>query len=1098
MASIRILTARAHRLLQPVVEELWRRKQAGDECILLVPEQLTLTAEQEIMRRLQLSGLFAIDVMSPSRLNEHVLSLTGHDEREPLSDAGQRMAISQALERLEDKLPYYGSLTQRRGFVEKLSALITDMKRGGMTPEALDAYADTQPEGGVREKLKDLYSIYAQYQEVTRGRFSDNEDMLAYVAAQLGKSGFLNGKHLYVYGFDSLPEQLMKLLCAAAPLCQSVTVALICDSAAAPDGDLYEPIRQGIARFQALLPQEGMSASIHPVPTADLPFLGPVRHLDETLFARQPRSYEGVPNGVFLSSGLTPYEEATLMSRQVLFLAKQGADLEKMAVLYPEGYEFAVNAALSDSGLPFYTDEQLPALSHGLVRFLLCALRAMAEGWRNRDVLGMLKSGYAPLSFGECCQLENYAYAYGVDRARWTRPFTRGQESPACEALRLRLMEPLQKARSALVAARSAAESLTAVFQLLLDVNAYETLKQQEKKLLDCDFAVRAGQNSQVWQMLVSVLDQLARLGGKARIPLKYIATRLECGFSAVSIASLPPASGMLHAGLLGHMLTEEADAVFLLGMNDGVLSRSTDSLLTPEERANAQQETGTFLGLTDESRIRLAKLDLKRAMTLPGKHLFISYAKTDQAGAALRPLSLLETLQKQLLPGIADGRRLAETLPYSSTQALNRLSLLLRAYADGSGDAADWQKPLEQLLSSAAAPEAAQLLNALAFSEAPAPLRPDSAQALYGVETQSVSRLEQFAACPFKHFVTYGLRPHLLKEWKIDPIETGTFYHAGLNRFAQLAGKEPNYPAVSQSRVEELANQAVAPFLEELLSGPMGDGDRNAARFRQAQETFQRAAQVITQQLAAGKFSLYQTEASFGYEGGLPPIVLVLSDGREVALRGRIDRVDRYDTPNAVYLRVIDYKSAQQSLDAARTWWGLQLQLLLYLDVCASAIPGGKPAGAFYFYVGNPLLESETDAADIVQAKLREVFYLRGITLSDVEIISAMDETGCVLPAVLSKGGEVRKNAKALDEKQLSALLRHARQVASELAEQLLSGDVAICPSCDQNRSACDLCDYQAICRFDPERDAMRELPEMSMEQLRNSLESADGQKTV
>lgn len=1090
MASIRILTARAHRLFQPMVDELGQHLRKGDACILLVPEQLTLTAEQEIMRRLNVRGLFAVDIMSPSRLNDHVLSLAGRSEGEPLSDAGRRMAISQALERLEEQLPYYGSITLRRGFVEKLAALITDLKRGGLTPEALADYADTQPTGGPQEKLKDLHRIYQQYQQLMEGRFSDSEDMLVYVASQLEKSEFLKGKHLYVYGFDSLPEQLMQLLVSAAPLCLSLTIGLVCDSAAASDGEIYDPVRQGIARFQNRLMQKGLQASLCPLPASPLPHTAPVRHLDETLFSRKQAGFDRPLEGVYLSSGLTPYEEATLMTREVLALMKEGVSIEQIAVMYPEGYEFAVTAAMTDSGIPYYTDQPLPASNHGLVRFLLCALHAMGEGWRNRDVLGMLKSGYAPLSFQECCELENYAQAYGIDRTRWVKPFTRGDEAlcQRCEALRLRLMEPLQKARAGLVAARSAEASVKAVFELLMDVKAYDTLRSEEEKLLEYDFAVRAGQSSQVWQAVTDVLDQLVRLGGKARIPLKYIATRLECGFSAVSISALPPASGMLHAGLLGHMLTEEADAVFLLGLNDGVLSRTTDSLLTPEERANAQSGTGVFLGLTDESRTRLAKLDLKRAMTLPKKYLFLSYAKTGADGSALRPLSLLDTLQTRLLPGLSVYP--SDQLPMSSAQSLNRLSLMLRAYADGGAPLTEeWQRRLDEMLSSSASYEAAGMLEALTADGAPQPIRPDSARALYGDETQSVSRLEQFAACPFKHFITYGLRPHLLKEWKVDPLTTGSFYHDGLNRFAQLARRDPAFPNLSPQQVEALTDKAIAPVAEEILSGPMGDGDRNLARYELAKASLYRATQVITRQLAAGKFTLYRTEASFGYEGGLPPIVLVLSDGRQVALRGRIDRIDRYDSPDGVYLRVIDYKSSQQSLEAARTWWGLQLQLLLYLDVCSSAIPGGRPAGAFYFYVADPLLESETDAAQVVEAKLREVFYLRGISLSDVEIIQAMDGNGQVLSPVHAKNGELRKNAKALDEEQLTALLHHAREAASQLAERLFDGQVDIAPCQDSGRTACDLCDYSAVCRFDAEEGAYRQLPEMDMDQLRQKL---------
>ncbi|MCI6376798.1 MAG: PD-(D/E)XK nuclease family protein [Clostridiales bacterium] len=1095
--AVRILTARAHRLFGPVAEELGMRLQNAESSLLLVPEQLTLTAERELMKRLNVEGLFLIDVMSPSRLCEHVLEAAGRDGREPLNDAGRRMAVSQALERLEDKLPYYGSVAQRRGFVEKLSALITDMQRGGLTPEMLADYAAALDMGVTRDKLKDLAQIYAQYRAVLAGRFSDSEDQLAYVAGRLEHSGFLRGKHLYVYGFDTLPEQLMRLLCAAAPLCESLTIGLICDGEAAADGELYTPIRQGVARFGDMLAQAGQTVEICALPPEALAHAPAIAYLDGALFASGAEPFLGKAEGVYLSSGLSPFEEAALMTREVQWLAQNGVELEKIAVLYPEGggYEFAVTAALEDSGIPFYTDRQMPAVSHGLARFLLSALRAMAGGWRNRDLLGALKSGYAPLTFEECCELENYAVSYGIDRQRWTKPFQKGEaeQLKRCEALRRRLMEPLMRAREALVAARDTQASLTAVFTLLQDVNAYETLKQEEERLLADGFDTRASQNSQIWQATLTLMDQLVRLGGGARIPLKHIATRLECGFAAVTLASLPPAGGMLHAGALGHLLAEEADAVFLLGLNDGVLDRATESLLTQEEREQAQRDTGAYLGLTDVSRVLLARLDLKRAMTLPKRYLFLSCAKTAADGAALRPLSLLGTLQSRLLPGMEHALAPEDELPMSPAQALNGLGLRLRLQADGAGELSmPWQKRMNALLRAPeAAPDAMRLLRALTYDGQSQALTKREASDLFGGETLSVSRLEQFAECPFQHFVTYGLRPQKVREWKVDPIETGTFYHAGLNHFAKLALREPNYPNVSPEAVERMAEQAVEPLLEEVLNGPLGDGERGRARFEQARNAIRRAARVITGQLAAGRFSLYRTEASFGYEGGMPPIVLALGDGREVALRGRIDRIDRYDAPDAVYLRVIDYKSAQQSLEAARTWWGLQLQLLLYLDVCTSAIPGSRPAGAFYFYVADPLVESDTDIASVVESKLREVFQLRGITLSDVEIYTAMDEGEGVLPSIYLKSGELKKTARALDAGQFTALIAHAREVAAGLADRLYGGETAVSPTRDTSRAACDFCEYHAICHFDAASpDApFRELPQMSMEELRQAL---------
>lgn len=83
------------------------------------------------------------------------------------------------------------------------------------------------------------------------------------------------------------------------------------------------------------------------------------------------------------------------------------------------------------------------------------------------------------------------------------------------------------------------------------DVHAYDALKREEERLLESGFMTRASQNSQVWQAVLRLIDQLVKLSGGARIPLKHIASRLECGLSAISLKSLPPAAGMVHAGAL-------------------------------------------------------------------------------------------------------------------------------------------------------------------------------------------------------------------------------------------------------------------------------------------------------------------------------------------------------------------------------------------------------------------------------------------------------------------------------------------------------------------------------------------------------------------
>ncbi|MBE0601667.1 MAG: PD-(D/E)XK nuclease family protein, partial [Firmicutes bacterium] len=770
-----------------------------------------------------------------------------------------------------------------------------------------------------KEKLNDLAVLYQTYRQTLADRLGDSDDLNLFVTRHLQESGVMADRHVFTYGFDAMSEQLIVLLCAIGQCAGSLTVGLICDTSNAADEALYQPIRQSIARFRAALEPYGLTLREKNLPPEPLRHAPAIDFLDEVLFAYPQRMLIGEQNDVFLSPFQSPFEEATFAARKILRLYEQGMSLERIAVFYPDqnGYPFAVAAALADSGLPFYTDEKLPALSHALVQYLLAALRCMADGYRSEDVYALLKTGYANIGFDEACLLENYAREYGVDRARWLQPFSLGDDELrlCAETLRKIVIPPLLEAREMLVSAKDTQHSLLAILHLLKSASAYEKLKLEEEELLKENLLVREGQNSQIWQAILELLDQLHILSNGSRIPLKYIVDRFESGVSAITLAALPPAANMLHAGILGHSLSGDADVVFMLGLNDGIVSKGSQSLLTPEERARAQERTQTYLGMTEESKLAFARLDIKRAMTLPRKELYLSFAKTDPAGNALQPLDLINDLEGRLFEYIPNAAQAVDALPVSAGQAMAGLSERLRTQTDGDADRlpALWKQRLGTLLSSpSTAALAMRLMRAAAFSVETLPLNRETADKLFGDRALSVSRLEDFAACPFRHYVTYGLLPEERREWEITPIERGNFFHETLQCFAQIASQTPGYPNCTADEVSVMAEQAAEKLMQELQNGPMGDGPRNLASLEQAKRVVGRACKAVTDHLASGTFRLETAESTFGYpaEDSFPPVVLRLPDGTQITLHGRIDRIDRCDRPDAVYRRVVDYKS--------------------------------------------------------------------------------------------------------------------------------------------------------------------------------------------
>lgn len=152
-----------------------------------------------------------------------------------------------------------------------------------------------------------------------------------------------------------------------------------------------------------------------------------------------------------------------------------------------------------------------------------------------------------------------------------------------------------------------------------------------------------------------------------------------------------------------------------------------------------------------------------------------------------------------------------------------------------------------------------------------------------------------------------------------------------------------------------------------------------------------------------------------------------------------RSTRIDRYEGDQGVYLRVVDYKSSAQRLEPSRMWYGLQLQLLLYLKA-ATAAGAGEPAGAFYFTVSDPMCDSVQDLKAAAEAAIAKELRLKGVVLADAEVISAMDaeEPGFSVEKVFNADGTVSRNATAVDREEMGALLRHAQKLAAELAGQI------------------------------------------------------------
>src|SRR5690606_30481409 len=130
------------------------------------------------------------------------------------------------------------------------------------------------------------------------------------------------------------------------------------------------------------------------------------------------------------------------------------------------------------------------------------------------------------------------------------------------------------------------------------------------------------------------------------------------------------------------------------------------------------------------------------------------------------------------------------------------------------------------------------------------------------------------------------------------------------------------------------LAKEAVSYLAPRLQNQILLSSNRHFYIKRKLEQVISRASKVLRHQAKVSEFTPIGLELAFGPYQELPPLVFTLKNGTKMQLQGRIDRVDKAENENGVYLRIIDYKSSSRGLDLNEVYYGLALQMLTYLDI--------------------------------------------------------------------------------------------------------------------------------------------------------------------
>lgn len=1041
---------------------------------IVVPKQLTLFTERLLLSGLKLAGSFRLRVLSPARLCARIFEEAGMPAGVRVDERGRVMLVRRAI-RAAEGLTIYKNADRRRGFADRCARQLELFVQGGVTPEQLRECA-RESTGMTRMKLTDLASILENYSGLIAGRYQDGDTEMTEAALRVSKAPFITQSHFWFFGFDVTPPTLNRLIGEVAA--HSADAGLffpLSGHEGERDYDCARPLEKALDRMLAACRDAG--AQIERIYLASPNDETELRFLARELYAYPAKTCAEDVRHVHLSYARDVREECMLAAATARKCAMNGLHYGDIQLLCTdmESYRQGLIEAFGIYGVPLFLESSRPVSRMATAECLLTALRLIDKNFRSEDVFTLMRCGYMDLARDEADRLANYAVRRGIDGNRWLRPLNRGSEVEIeeLEPIRARLMKPVAKLKDDLKAAKDLKGQLAAVFGFLTEINAHGRSLELQKELNENGMRETAGALGQSWNRIIGALDQMAALMGEEKLSLRELTQTLTESLEAAVVKPLPQSGDAVYAQSLGRMLMQKAKAVLILGLADAA-SGGEEGLLTSAQKKAVSEKTKAWLGPDETDAARMRRFYMKAALGMAEGDVYFSCPLSGNDGSARRPGMVVELL-KEIFPRVQllSEEDKASLLNCAPRAALGGAARALSARREGEM-AQDCDLAAEAALRAAAEamPDVKHRLRRLdellQDDESREAVNPAAARELYGkLQTQSITRLERFAACPFSYYINYGLKPEKVEPFEFDRRQTGTFLHEAVHEFLRICGRELN--GMDGDRAEERMGRIADDMLARMRFGsPMEDSAAVRAECRALRATACRCARVLAGHMQGSRFHTEQLERSFGREDG--PMQLRAGD---TVLEGRIDRVDLWQEGNS--LRVIDFKLGGKPLNLAGAYHGLQLQLPVYLGA-AMKQKKARSAGVYYFALDEGVVNTQSTDPHQVEKERTSRFRMNGLLPEDPALINAQTPNpGEVFNARMTGEGKLYANVPCADDKNFVRLIVHTLKMAQRHLDAIRAGDARVSPASFDGRDACGICDYRAACLFDGRLDAAK-----------------------
>ena len=589
-----------------IYREIAEQIEKGNTKIYIItPEQFSFTAENKLLAEVKEGAVLQAEVLTFARMAYRIMQETGGANDTTLSQVGKSMLVDAILRKQKKNLTFLGNSNEN---IEVVENAITEFKKHCISTQKLEEVSQKLEDTYLQAKVKDLTTVYEEYQNYLQEGYIDENDTLDKLVQNIEKSQQFVDTLIYIDEFAGFTMQEYRIIEKLLPMAKRVTITVTTDSLwqeGVQEEDIFYDNKKTIERILAIAKAVGVTVEPEVKLEKKYRFKTPeLQYLESNLYATKYHKYGQHVENLSLFLAQNPYSEVEQVAKRIIKLVKEKKyRFQDIAIITKDisTYSGLVKAISEEYEIPVFVDEKKDLSQNIFVKYMLALLSIFAKNWSYDSVMDYVKSGFLKLDKEDIYLFEKYTLALGIEYKKWYEgewnfgevTESEKEEIEKVKAVRKQVITPLVSLKEKMNASKTYEDLTKKLYLFLLEQNIQEQLQAKAEELEKLGNLELAGLYEMSWNTVIEVLEELVMVFGKETVSFENYLLLLKTGLKTASLGKIPATQDVVLMGDVERSRSHKVKAVFLLGVNDGVFPsiHKEEGFLGDEDRRKLKEK---------------------------------------------------------------------------------------------------------------------------------------------------------------------------------------------------------------------------------------------------------------------------------------------------------------------------------------------------------------------------------------------------------------------------------------------------------------------------------------------------------------------------